>query len=183
MPASNTRRRILGRGTSPLLTIALFVFLLVPSASGSQVGALNTFTNGSVADADEVNANFDAVRTAVNDNDTRITALENAGGAPFDVDSYASGTRRGFINFDGPARTYAERFHEKSGYPVVESDALHSTPGSLGSWVGLDLGVPILTLEYRRGLDPDTAWIETRDAILAVLEEVALAADAADANL
>lgn len=93
---SKTRRRILGRGTSPLLTIALFVLIFMPPAVGSQVGALTTFTNGTTADANEVNANFNAIRTAVNDNDTRITALEGAGGS-FDVDSYATGTRRGFI--------------------------------------------------------------------------------------
>jgi hypothetical protein len=33
----------------------------------------NTFTNGTVADADQVNANFAAAETAVNDNDSRIT--------------------------------------------------------------------------------------------------------------
>lgn len=85
-------------------------------------------------------------------------------------------TRDGFINYDGPSRAFAERFHDKSGYPVVESDALHSTPGSLGSWVGRDLGIPILTLEYPRGLDAGTAWVETRDAILAILSDVAAAA-------
>lgn len=78
-------------------------------------------------------------------------------------------TERGYINFDGPARRYAEVFSRASGYPVVESNTLHSTPGSLGSWVGLDLGIPILTLEYRRGTPPERAWDETRDAILAVL--------------
>jgi hypothetical protein len=35
----------------------------------------NTFTNGEVADADEVNANFAAVKTEVDDNDVRIDAV------------------------------------------------------------------------------------------------------------
>lgn len=65
---------------SPILAIALAVLLCMPSAVGSQVGTLNAFTNGTVANADEVNQNFTDIQTAVNDNDTRITALEGAGG-------------------------------------------------------------------------------------------------------
>jgi hypothetical protein len=38
----------------------------------------NIFTNGQVADANQVNADFAALATAVNDNDSRITALEAA---------------------------------------------------------------------------------------------------------
>ena len=90
------RRTILGRGTPPALTVLLLVLLFVPSAGGGQVPALTTFTNGTTADADEVNANFEAIRAAVNDNDTRITTLEGAS-APIDIDSYAVGTRRGFV--------------------------------------------------------------------------------------
>jgi hypothetical protein len=44
------------------------------------VGPLTPFVNGTVADADAVNANFAALRTAVDDNDARIVALETAAG-------------------------------------------------------------------------------------------------------
>ena len=74
-----------------------------------------------------------------------------------------------FINFDGPAQRLAELFATKSGYRVKPSDKIAPTPGSLGSWVGRTLGVPILTLEYERGTDPLTAWLDTRAAILAVV--------------
>jgi hypothetical protein len=74
-----------------------------------------------------------------------------------------------FINFDGPAERLAATFKELSGYRVQPSDKIAPTPGSLGSWVGRTLGIPILTLEYQRGTDPDTAWRETRAAILAVI--------------
>jgi murein peptide amidase A len=74
-----------------------------------------------------------------------------------------------FINFDGPARHLAERFRQLSGYPVRESRDIAPTPGSLGSWVGRDLNIPILTLEFLRGRQPDAAWKETREAILAVI--------------
>ena len=37
--------------------------------------------------------------------------------------------------------------------------------------VGNTMGIPILTLEYHRGRDPWTAWLETKAAILAVVME------------
>ena len=74
-----------------------------------------------------------------------------------------------FINFDGPAVQYAELFSQRSGYRVKPSDRIHPTPGSLGSWIGRKLQIPILTLEHERGSDPWSCWIDTRDAILAVI--------------
>ena len=74
-----------------------------------------------------------------------------------------------FINYDGPAGHLAERFSAHCGYRVKPSSDISPTPGSLGSWVGSTLRIPILTLEYRRGRDPWAAWDETRDAILAVI--------------
>ncbi|MGA0058573.1 MAG: M14 family zinc carboxypeptidase [Planctomycetota bacterium] len=74
-----------------------------------------------------------------------------------------------FINFDGPAEHLARRFGELSGYAVVPSENIHGTPGSLGSFVGIDRRTPILTLEYERGRSPSQCWAETREAILAVI--------------
>ena len=74
-----------------------------------------------------------------------------------------------FINFDGPAVKLAELFSERSGYRVKPSDRIAPTPGSLGSWIGRTLGIPILTLEHERGSDPLKCWVVTRDAILAVI--------------
>jgi hypothetical protein len=76
-----------------------------------------------------------------------------------------------FINFDGPSEHLAHRFSQRSGYRVQPSDVIAPTPGSLGSWIGGTLGIPILTLEYRRGREPWAAWHETRDAILDVVLE------------
>jgi len=77
---------------------------------------------------------------------------------------------RHFINFDGPAQALAERFSALSGYPVVPSDGFHPTPGSLGSWVGIGMQQPILTLEHERGQPPERCWAQTQAAILAVIE-------------
>ncbi len=76
---------------------------------------------------------------------------------------------RQFINFDGPAHDLAQRFADLSGYPLVASSAINATPGSLGSWVGNDLGRPILTIEWRKGRDWQEAWEETRVAALTVI--------------
>lgn len=74
-----------------------------------------------------------------------------------------------FINFDGPAVKHAELFSEHSGYRVKPSDRIAPTPGSLGSWIGRKLGIPILTLEHHRGSDPLKCWLDTRKAILSVI--------------
>jgi hypothetical protein len=75
-----------------------------------------------------------------------------------------------FVNFDGPAEHLARRFSELSGYAVVPSESIHGTPGSLGSFVGIDRRTPILTIEYERDRSPLQCWRETEAAILAVIE-------------
>ncbi len=47
-----------------------------------QVTGLTTFTSGTTISSSEVNGNFSTIQTAVNDNDSRITALENGSGCP-----------------------------------------------------------------------------------------------------
>jgi protein MpaA len=74
-----------------------------------------------------------------------------------------------FVNYDGPGQQLAELFSRHSGYPVRTSQSMAPTPGSLGSWAGNERGIPILTLEYLRGRNPEDAWRETRTAILAVI--------------
>ncbi len=75
-----------------------------------------------------------------------------------------------FINYDGPAADLAARFSAASGYPVVPSGDINPTPGSLGSWIGIERGIPILTVEYERGTDPSACWQDTQEAILAVVD-------------
>lgn len=66
------------------LSTAAMVALAAP-AQASDVGATTTFQNDTPALASEVNANFQAIITAVNDNNARIAALESAGSASPDV--------------------------------------------------------------------------------------------------
>lgn len=71
-----------------------------------------------------------------------------------------------FINFDGPARELAERFSASSGLPVEASSEFAPTPGSLGSYIGRDRGIPVLTVEVLKGSDPKAVWETLRPALL-----------------
>jgi hypothetical protein len=58
------------------LTLSLVLLAIPLAVAAGTVTTPNIFVNGTTADADQVNANFDAVETAVNDNDARITTVE-----------------------------------------------------------------------------------------------------------
>jgi len=54
------------------------------------------------------------------------------------------------VNYDGPAAAWAEAVAEACGWPA-RADLGYPTPGSLGSWLGIDRGLPVLTLELPPG--------------------------------
>jgi len=74
-----------------------------------------------------------------------------------------------FVNFDGPAQALAARFAATSGMELRASDTFAPTPGSFGSWAGVTLGIPVLTLEFRRGRTGESAWELARAALLEAL--------------
>jgi hypothetical protein len=53
-------------------------------------------------------------------------------------------------NYDGPASGIARAMSAKNGYTVTDNVG-YATPGSFGSWYGLDKGKPVLSLELPRG--------------------------------
>jgi outer membrane murein-binding lipoprotein Lpp len=59
---------------------SLLVLGLAP-VSEAQVSVPNTFVNGTASDANEVNANFDALKTGVNANASAITAAQSTADA------------------------------------------------------------------------------------------------------
>lgn len=61
-----------------VLPLALSLALLPTLVYGSQVALPHLFTNGDLADADDVNANFSALADAVNDNDGRLSRMEGS---------------------------------------------------------------------------------------------------------
>ncbi len=66
-----------------------------------------------------------------------------------------------FVNFDGPAASIAERFAaaaaELDPQWHTRADMGYATPGSLGTYIGVDRRIPILTVEFARGRDADAA--------------------------
>jgi protein MpaA len=54
------------------------------------------------------------------------------------------------VNYDGPAAPWAEAVAAACGWPA-HPDIGYPTPGSLGSWLGIDRGLPVLTLELPPG--------------------------------
>jgi murein peptide amidase A len=78
------------------------------------------------------------------------------------------------VNFDGPAEGWAGAVSASSGWPLRPSIG-YPTPGSLGSWLGVDRGMPVLTLELPPGsletfraqaaaaLDTAVAWWDARN--------------------
>jgi protein MpaA len=54
------------------------------------------------------------------------------------------------VNFDGPAQDWAQAVATACGWPPRQSIG-YPTPGSLGSWLGVDRNLPVLTLELPPG--------------------------------
>jgi protein MpaA len=54
------------------------------------------------------------------------------------------------VNYDGPAAGWAAAVSAACGWPA-RGDIGYPTPGSFGSWLGVDRGLPVLTLELPPG--------------------------------
>jgi len=68
-------------------------------------------------------------------------------------------------NYDGPGEAIATAMAAKNGYPV-SANIGYPTPGSLGSYAGADLQIPIITLELPRDQSGAAAWQHNREALL-----------------
>jgi len=71
-------------------------------------------------------------------------------------------------NFDGPAHLLAAEMSRYNGYNVLSTMG-YATPGSFGSWAGVDQKTPTITLELPRDLHKNDCWEENRDALLAAI--------------
>ena len=66
------------RKTLERLSSGLAIALITPVLTAGPITLPNTFQNGVIADANDVNTNFNTLVTESNAQDTRITQLENA---------------------------------------------------------------------------------------------------------
>ena len=56
------------------------------------------------------------------------------------------------VNYDGDALEIAEKISEIINYPV-ESSIGYPTPGSFGTWAGIEKNIPTITLELDEEID------------------------------
>ena len=56
------------------------------------------------------------------------------------------------VNYDGPAREISEKISKIIGYPVEENIG-YPTPGSFGTWAGIERNIPTITLELDEEID------------------------------
>jgi predicted deacylase len=85
--------------------------------------------------------------------------------------SIASGP---FVNHDGPAEKPAGAFVAAASTTDprwhVRPSMGYATPGSLGTWAGVDRHIPTLTVEFDRGHDPRLAGVAFVDGLTAVIK-------------
>jgi protein MpaA len=73
------------------------------------------------------------------------------------------------IDYDGPARMLADRMGQ---YCALQVKKLGARPGSLGSYAGLTLGIPIITFEMTQAdseLNSQALWSKYGRALLAAI--------------
>ncbi|MHC4430221.1 MAG: DUF2817 domain-containing protein [Planctomycetota bacterium] len=73
------------------------------------------------------------------------------------------------IDYDGPAQELAERMGQYCALPVKK---LGARPGSLGSYAGMTLGIPIITFEMLASdsqLDSEVLWQKYGKALVAAI--------------
>lgn len=76
--------------------------------------------------------------------------------------------RRGpMVDYNGPAGPLAKAMGRENGYKV--GMFFGNLSGSLGSYLGMDKGAPIVTIELRKGVTPEAAWEESRAALTAAI--------------
>ena len=61
------------------------------------------------------------------------------------------------VNYDGPAKEIAEKFSQITGYKTEESIG-YPTPGSFGTYCGIERNIPTITLELPEKEDKELLW-------------------------
>ncbi len=66
------------------------------------------------------------------------------------------------VNYDGPAIEIAEKISKITGYPVQE-DIGYPTPGSFGTYAGIEKNIPIITLELPEDETREELWEQNKN--------------------
>jgi len=69
------------------------------------------------------------------------------------------------INYDGPAEKLAHKISEFNNYPV-QQDIGYPTPGSFGTYAGIERNIPVITLELPDNTSIEQLWADNKDAFI-----------------
>lgn len=75
------------------------------------------------------------------------------------------------LNVNGDCSPYAEIIHEKTAYPI-EASMGYPTPGCLGTYTGLERGIPTITYELERDKNMEELIELHMPAVRAALEKM-----------
>jgi protein MpaA len=77
------------------------------------------------------------------------------------------------VNFDGPAMNAADKISQITGYPL-QKDIGYPTPGSFGTYCGIEQNIPVITLELPEHQPPELLWLENKGVFdyLASLDKI-----------
>ena len=67
------------------------------------------------------------------------------------------------VNYDGCAKELAEEISKLNGYPVEENIG-YPTPGSFGTYCGIERNIPTITLELPENELPEKLWNDNKKA-------------------
>lgn len=73
------------------------------------------------------------------------------------------------INYNGACKNLAKRMSEFNGYKITDNIG-YPTPGSLGTWAGIERNIPVITFEIESGCGEQFAWEFHKSAILAGIQ-------------
>lgn len=65
------------------------------------------------------------------------------------------------VNYDGPARDIAQKISEITGYPA-QADIGYPTPGSFGTYCGIERKIPTITLELPENETNEDLWEQNK---------------------
>jgi protein MpaA len=128
-------------------------------------------------------ANFDPADTGgaapLSEPETRAAAADLQAFRPDLVVVLHAAANGPFVNYDGPAAELAASFAGAAGtsWPGwhVRPDMGYATPGSLGSYLGVDRNIPILTIEFQQGQDEAAAARALERGLAAVIQSADIA--------
>ena len=66
------------------------------------------------------------------------------------------------VNYDGPATEIAEKISKITGYPLQEYIG-YPTPGSFGTYIGIERNIPIITLELPENIAKEELWEQNKN--------------------